>query len=82
MMHRAIFETGEDELAVLEIADTVLNEPEVFITDGNATNELTQFYPGIQGLKKLQQQGKIIQSEWWKKCDGSKAQNHVGMFSP
>ena len=72
MMHRAIFETGEDKLAVLEIADTVLNEPEVFITDGNATNELTQFYPGIQGLKRLQQQGRIIQSEWWKKCDGSK----------
>ena len=72
MMHRAIFETGEDKLAVLEIADTVLNEPEVFITDGNATNELTQFYPGIQGLKRLQQQGRIIQSEWWKISDGSK----------
>jgi O-acetyl-ADP-ribose deacetylase (regulator of RNase III) len=72
MMYRAMFETGEDKLAVLEIADTVLNEPGVIITDGNATDELTQFYPGIQGLKRLQQQGRIIQSEWWKISDGSK----------
>ena len=53
MMYRAMFETGEDKLAVLEIADTVLNEPGVIITDGNATDELTQFYPGIQGLTDL-----------------------------
>ena len=72
MMYRAIFETGKDKLTVLEVADTVLNEQGIIIADGNATDELTQFYPGIQGLKKLQQQGKIIQSEWWKKCDGSK----------
>ena len=72
MMYRAIFETGEDKLAVLEIADTVLNESGIIIADGNATDELTQFYPSIQGLKKLQQQGKVTQSEWWKKSDGSK----------
>ena len=72
MMYRAIFERGKDELAVLEVADTVLNEQGIIIADGNVTDELTQFYPGIQGLKKLQQQGKIIQSEWWKKYDGSK----------
>ena len=72
MMYRAIFETGKDKLAVLEVADTVLNEQGIIIADGNAIDELTQFYPSIQGLKKLQQQGKVIQSEWWKKSDGSK----------
>ena len=72
MMYRAIFETGKDKLAVLEVADTVLNEQGIIIADGNITDKLTQFYPGIQGVKKLQQQGKIIQSEWWKRCDGSK----------
>ena len=72
MMYRAIFETGKDKLAILEVADTVLNEQGIIIADGNAIDELTQFYPGIQGLKKLQQQGKVIQSEWWKKSDGSK----------
>ena len=72
MMYRAIFETGKDKLAVLEVADTILNEMGVIIADGNAVDELTQFHLGIQGLKNFQQQGKIIHSEWWKKCDGSK----------
>ena len=72
MMYRAILEKGENQLAVLEVANTVLNEPEIIIADGNATDELTQFYPVIQGLKKLQQEKKIIQSDWWKKSDGSK----------
>ena len=72
MMYRAIFENSENKLAVLEVAATVLNEPGIVIADGNATDELTQFYPVIQGLKKLRQQEKIIRSEWWKKSDGSK----------
>ena len=58
MMYRAIFENSANQLAVLEVAATVLNEPETIIADGNATDELTQFYPGTQGLKKLQQQEK------------------------
>ena len=72
MMYRSIFERGEDKLAVLEIANSILTQPELVITDGNPVDELTQFYPGLQGLKRLQQQWKIIQNEWWKKCDGSK----------
>ena len=72
MMYRAIFETGEDELAILEITNTVLNEPRLIVADGNAVDRLTQFYPSVQGIKKLQQQWKVIQNKWWKKCDGSK----------
>ncbi len=72
LMYRAIFETGTEELAILEVANSVLNEPGIFISDGNATDELTQFYPCAQGLKRIQQQRKVIQSEWWKKYDGSK----------
>ena len=72
MMYRAIYETGAEKLAILEVANTVLNETGVLISDGNATDELTQFYPCVQGLKKNQQQSRVIQSEWWKKYDGSK----------
>ncbi|MCY4402271.1 MAG: DarT ssDNA thymidine ADP-ribosyltransferase family protein [Candidatus Poribacteria bacterium] len=71
ILYRAIFETGLDKLVILEVAKTVLNEPGVIISDGNVTEELTQFYPCSQGLKKIQQ-AKIIHSDWWKKCDGSK----------
>ena len=72
MMYRAIAETGKDKLAILEVSPTILSEPGVFIADGNAVDELTQFYPTTQGLKKLQQQWRVIQNQWWKECDGSK----------
>ena len=72
MMYRAIFEVGTEQLAILEVANSVLNEPGILISDGDATDELTQLYPCVQGLKKIQQQRKVIQSEWWKKYDGSK----------
>ncbi len=72
MMYRAIFETGKDKLAILEIANAVLNESGIIIADGNPVDKLTRFHPGTQGLKVLQQQWKVIQNEWWKKCDGSK----------
>lgn len=72
MMYRAISETGKDQLAVLEVSGAILSEPGAFVADGSAVDELTQFYPTTQGVKKLQQQWKVIQNEWWKECDGSK----------
>ncbi len=72
MMYRAITEIGKDKLAVLEISGAILNEIDAFIADGSAIDELTQFYPTTQGLKKLQQQWRVVQNEWWKECDGSK----------
>ena len=72
MMYRAVFENGKERLAVLEIANTVLEEPGVIITDGDATNETTQFYLPSEKTKILQQQWTAIKSEWWKECDGSK----------
>ncbi len=72
MMYRAIFERGTEKLAVLEIDNTILEEPKGVITDGDAANETTQFYlPSVK--KKIPQQlWTIIKSEWWKQCDGSK----------
>ena len=72
MMYQAIFERGTEKLAVLEIDNTILEEPKGVITDGDAANETTQFYlPSVK--KKIPQQlWTIIKSEWWKQCDGSK----------
>ena len=49
MMYRAIFEKGEDKLAVLEIANAVLNLSGFIIADGNSLDPLTRFYPSTQG---------------------------------
>ncbi len=72
MMYRAIFENSAEKLAVLEIDNTVLKEQGVVITDGDAANEITQFYRPSEETKIPQQLWTIIKNEWWKECDGSK----------
>ena len=72
MMYRAIFESSAEKLAVLEVDNTVLGESGVVITDGDATNETTQFYLASEETKISQQLRTIIKNEWWKECDGSK----------
>ena len=72
MMYRAVFENAKEKLVVLEFAYTILEEPGVIITDGDAANETTQFYLPAEEKKILQQQWTAIKSEWWKECNGSK----------
>ncbi len=72
MMYRLVQESGVSDLAVLGVSEKVLQTPDVFISDGNAANTPTQFYPISSGLKMLRQQRKILQSEWWNTLDGSK----------
>jgi len=72
MMYRVVHEKDENELAVVGVINKVLQEQDVIITDGNAANDLTQFYSQSEGLKIIQEQWKIIQSDWWNNLDGSK----------
>ena len=72
MMYRAIVDRGAEKFVVLEVANQILGQPGVVITDGNATNETTQFYVPSKKTKISQQQWTIIKNEWWKECDGSK----------
>lgn len=81
-MYRAILEIGKENLAVVEVENTVLKGQGVLIADGNAADELTQFYPPHPGLKKLQQQWKVIQNGWWKRCDGSKRKTMAECLVP
>ena len=72
MMYRVVHEKGARDLAVVSIAKKILQTPNIFITDGNAANDPTQFYFPSNGLKILGQQWKIVQNEWWNTLDGSK----------
>ena len=72
MMYRVVHETGAKRLAVISVRKKILQAHGVFITDGNAANDPTQFYFPSDGLKMLGQQWKIIQNEWWNNLDGSK----------
>lgn len=72
MMYRVVHEKGAKDLAVISVTKKILQAPGVFISDGNAANDPTQFYFPSDGLKMLGQQWKIIQNEWWNNLDGSK----------
>lgn len=63
-------------LAVLGVANTVLQEQGVFITDGLAADDLTQIYPRSEGLEILQAQQGMLKSEWisWYHSDEIKRQ--------
>lgn len=86
MMYRVVHEKGTKDLAVVSVGKKIVQTPGVFITDGNAANDPTQFYFPSNGLKMLGQQWKIVQNEWWNNLDGSKRKimaeclvpNHVG----
>ena len=71
-MYRLVHEKDPKNLAVVGVDLKVLTEQGVFITDGNAAHETTQFYYPIKGLEVLRQQWSIIRSNWWNRDDGSK----------
>ena len=52
-------------LAVLGVANTVLQEQGVFITDGLAADEQTRIYPRSEGLEILQAQQEMLKSDSW-----------------
>ena len=62
----------KEKLVVISISNKVLHEPDVFVTDGNAANELTKIYSLSEGLKIPERQWKTVQNSWWNEDDGSK----------
>ena len=57
-MYRVIYEKGSENLAILGM------DKRVFITDANAANNPTRFYPPSEGMRIIEQQWKIIQNDW------------------
>lgn len=72
MMYRVIHEKYKRDLAILGVKPAVLQLPDVFVTDGNAASSPTQFFHAGDGIKVIEAQWKVIQSEWWNDLDGSK----------
>ena len=72
MMYRVVHEKDPKNIAVVGVSKKVLNEQGIFITDGNAAHEATQFHYPSRGLEVLRQQWSIIRNDWWNRDDGSK----------
>lgn len=65
MLYRIIDKIGRQNLAVLRVAKTVLQEQGIFITDGIASNRSTSIHPLPEGLAILRALQEIIQTDSW-----------------
>lgn len=65
MLYYVIRNQGEQNITVLRVSNTVLQRQGIFITDGIASNKLTQIYSKPEGLAVLQAQQQMLQSHSW-----------------
>ena len=72
MLYRVVIEKSVNEVAVIGVIPTILNRPDIFITNGNAAHSKSEIMPAQQGKKKLSQIIKATDKEWWAQEDGSK----------
>ena len=72
MLYRVIDEKSKQNISIFRIANTVLREQGIFITDGIAANSRTRFYSLYDGLEMLQAQKWLIDSESWISWYGDK----------
>ncbi|HUY90898.1 MAG TPA: DarT ssDNA thymidine ADP-ribosyltransferase family protein [Pirellulales bacterium] len=72
MMYRVVHEKAAKDLAVVGVKPSVLQLPQVMVTDGNAASNPTQFFKAAEGLKAIEAQWRVVQAEYWNELDGSK----------
>jgi len=73
MLYRLIKQMDNpNDIVVLGLSPEVLKLPGIYITDGNAANDPTDFFISKDGLKEISKIWSIINSEWWNSNDGSK----------
>ena len=72
IMYRVVHDKDKRDIAVVAVKPEVLTVAGGLITDGNAANDPTQFFPTTEGLGVLQKQWGVIQNDWWNDLDGSK----------
>ncbi|RRR71280.1 MAG: DUF4433 domain-containing protein [Candidatus Viridilinea halotolerans] len=71
MLYR-VMQGQKGAIAILHLRPDLLNEPNIFVTTGNAASQSTSILAVKDGLTQLRQMWSIINSEWWKEEDGSK----------
>lgn len=71
MLYRVIHEK-EGKIVVLGVKKQVIQNPGVYLTNGNAASDSTDFYTPEEGLKVIARMWDAIEGEWWNSLDGSK----------
>jgi O-acetyl-ADP-ribose deacetylase (regulator of RNase III) len=72
MLFRVMCEKEKADIAIVSVRPDALTLPGALVTDGNAANSPTLFFPVAEGMKHIDRQWGVIQNDWWRSDDGSK----------
>jgi hypothetical protein len=64
-------EKNKKFIAIIAVSPQILDYPKTLIATGNAASPLSEILPAKEGLETVNQMWKVINSDWWKKEDGS-----------
>jgi hypothetical protein len=71
MLYRVSIEKNKKFIAIIAVSPQILDYPTTLIAVGNAASPLSEILPAKEGLEAVNEMWKVINSDWWKKEDGS-----------
>ncbi|ABX13054.1 DarT ssDNA thymidine ADP-ribosyltransferase family protein [Nitrosopumilus maritimus] len=74
MLYRVTMEKSPDCIAVVAVDKKILTTPNTIITDGNAANGPTHFYPNTEFKTIERQINRITSLQWWTDSNATKRQ--------
>ncbi len=72
MLYRVLCEKDSKDIAIVAVRPDILNQSNIFISDGNAASHLTKIFPREEGLKLIRQIKKDVEMVYWTDVDSSK----------
>jgi O-acetyl-ADP-ribose deacetylase (regulator of RNase III) len=72
MLYRVLHEKPANDIAVLAVQPSILGQPDIFISTGNAAHSLSEILPASKGVKVVPQIRRETDKDWWTEADGSK----------
>lgn len=72
MLYQVVRTKSVEDIAVIGIDKSILNWPDIFISNGNAAHSQTEIFPATQGRKIIPSILKEIDVEFWTEANGSK----------
>jgi hypothetical protein len=72
MLYQVVRTKSVEDIAIIGIDKSILNWPDIFITNGNAAHSQTEIFPSAQGRKIIPSILKEIDIEYWTEANGSK----------
>lgn len=72
MLYRVICEKSIEDIAILAVKNEILDYPDIFIVNGNASSMALDILPADEGRKALGEMKRALEKEWWIEESGTK----------